>query len=78
MQDTPATYYGVIESDPSVPGFVPTVGMLVQAYIADRLCGTTQTQQLGNEVVYRIEVLADNVIGGAPKCGTIGAVVTFS
>lgn len=76
-QDTPATYYGTIQSDPSVPNFAPVAGMTVQAFIEGVLCGMTQTQQMNDKVVYRIDVLAEDELGGTPGCGTVGRAVIF-
>ena len=54
----------------------PTVGMTVTALITDKLCGQTQTQEIDDQIVYVIEVLADD-LDGATGCGTLGRTVKF-
>jgi len=75
--NTPATYYGEVLASVSVPTFVPTVGMSVEAVINGQVCGQTITQQQNGAIVYVIKVLADNTIAGITGCGTAGATITF-
>jgi hypothetical protein len=69
----PATYYGTVAPTGS---FTPTVGMPVTAVIADKLCGATHTQEIGDQIIYVVEVLADD-LDGATGCGTLGRTVKF-
>jgi len=69
----PATYYGMVAA---TGNFTPTVGMTVSALITDKLCGQTQTQEIDDQIVYVIEVLADD-LDGAIGCGTLGRTVKF-
>jgi hypothetical protein len=69
----PATYYGMVASSAS---FSPTVGMSVTALITDKVCGQAQTQEIDEQIVYVIEVLADDW-HGATGCGTLGRTVKF-
>lgn len=61
----PATYYGQVRAQ---PGFEPRAGMTVEARINGHLCGRTQTRQVGQEIMYAINVLADGS-GAATGCG---------
>lgn len=75
--NVPATYFGAVLSDPSVPDFVPAVGMTVRAEINGKSCGQSTTFSENSQIVYRILVEEDSDIGGIPGCGVEGAIVTF-
>jgi hypothetical protein len=74
----PATFYGEVIS---ANAFTPTVGMNVEAYIDGILCGKgetmTKTTQEGEQVVYVINVLSDNVESKDSVCGRTGRIVQF-
>ncbi len=72
-QGPPATYYGPVLAG---PGFTPTAGMLVTAWIDGNLCGQSETLEVSGQIVYTINVLAEGP-GGAAGCGALGRVVTF-
>ena len=61
----PATYYGDVLA---VPSFAPTAGMTVTAWIDGNLCGQAQTKEIGDRIVYAIDVLGDDGGRGA-GCG---------
>jgi subtilisin-like proprotein convertase family protein len=73
LQNPPATYYGMVLTG---PGLMPTAGMTVTAWIGDNLCGQGQTLEMGNQVVYSINVFADD-LGRAVGCGARGRIVAF-
>ncbi len=69
----PATYYGVVSGG---PGFVPIVGMTVNARIDDVLCGQDETYEHQGTIMYAIDVPAaglDDLAG----CGTSGAEIVI-
>jgi hypothetical protein len=69
----PATYYGVVQAG---SGFTPTAGMSVMAYVNSTICGQGQTQNVGGQIVYHVNVFAaGNENGG--NCGVLGRTVTF-
>ncbi|MEE8391306.1 MAG: proprotein convertase P-domain-containing protein, partial [Anaerolineae bacterium] len=68
----PATFYGVVLAG---SGFTPTLGMELSAWISGTLCGQAQTQKVGGQVVYAINVQAD--WANAPGCGALGREVRF-
>ncbi len=69
----PATYYGAVLAG---PGFTPTAGMPVKAWINGNLCGQGQTLKVNGQVVYTINVFAEGS-GEAAGCGAPGRIVTF-
>jgi len=73
LQLPPATFYG-----PVVPctGFTPAVGMPVTASVGSYPCGQSETLEVGDQVVYTVNVFGDGP-GGAAGCGTPGQPVTF-
>lgn len=74
----PATFYGEVIPTNT---FIPTAGMNVEAYIDGILCGKgetmTRTTQDGEQVVYVINVLSDNVESKVSVCGRTGRIVQF-
>ncbi len=64
----PATYYGEILGE-AAPGETVT------AWVGGNLCGQGQTLEVGGQVVYAINVMAE--AGGLPGCGAAGRVITF-
>lgn len=68
----PATYYGPVLAG---SGFTPAAGMSVTAYIGSMLCGQTQTMLDAGQVVYSIQVEADDPL--MTGCGAAGRVITF-
>ena len=73
LQLPPATFFGTVAAG---MGFTPTVGMPVTAWIGSRLCGRSQTQEVGGQVMFAINVLADGP-GVAAGCGMAGLEVAF-
>jgi hypothetical protein len=73
MPRPPATFYGVVLPG---PGFAPALGMEVTAWIGGNLCGQAETMAVGGQVVYAINVLAEDD-GAAAGCGAPGRAVTF-
>ncbi len=69
----PATFFGTIISG---MGFTPTVGMPVTAWIGSRLCGRSYTQDVGGQIWYAINVLAEGT-GVATSCGAAGRQIAF-
>jgi hypothetical protein len=69
----PSTFYGAVQSS---EWFTPAPGMLVTARIDGHLCGQARTRQVGDQVVYVIDVLAEGN-GQAVGCGAAGRTVTF-
>ena len=69
----PDTYYGLVLAGEN---FTPTVGMPVEARVDNHLCGTGQTQAYEGQIVYVVDVEADD---GAMHtgCGQTGRVITF-
>jgi uncharacterized repeat protein (TIGR01451 family) len=68
----PATYYGQVQASAA---FTPIVGMAVTAWVSDTLCGQAQTQDVGGDVGYTIDVQPD--WADAPGCGRPGREVRF-
>jgi len=64
----PATYYGEV-----LEGTAP--GETVRAWVGGHLCGQGQTQEVGGQVVYAINVLPEE--GGPTGCGAAGRMVSF-
>jgi hypothetical protein len=58
------------------PGWTPAAGMSVTAYIDGKICGQGATRQVGGQVVYALDVLADGW-GSAAGCGEQGKEVAF-
>ncbi len=69
----PATYFGPVLAG---SGLIPAAGMPVTAWIDGHLCGRSQTQDVGGQIMYAINVLAEGP-GVAAGCGIIGRQVTF-
>jgi hypothetical protein len=69
----PTTYYGAVG-----PGstFTPAEGMTVTAWIAQNLCGQAEMIKVEGQIVYVMEVLADD-FGKAAGCGAAGRTVHF-
>ena len=70
----PATFYGAVLSG---PGFTPTPGMVVSAWINGVPCGQGQTLTFAAQVVYVVDVFAEDTPGGNSGCGAPGRTVTF-
>jgi hypothetical protein len=68
----PATYYGLVLPG---AGFTPTAGLPVTAWIDGQPCGQGQTLEIDGQVVYAVNVLAQD--GSAAGCGVPGRTVTF-
>jgi hypothetical protein len=66
----PATYYGWVSAS---PGFTPTVGMELTAWVNGILCGQGEVVELGGELAYKIQVSADT----GDSCGVVGRATTF-
>jgi hypothetical protein len=69
----PATYYGTLEPEGT---FSPASGVPVTAWIAGHLCGQALTRLEGGQVVFSVDVPADDVTAN-PGCGAPGRSVTF-
>jgi hypothetical protein len=69
----PATYYGEVLAGIKVS---PTSGMEVVARVNGAVCGQAQTRLVSGQVVYVVDVLADDG-GAAAGCGVPGRVVQF-
>jgi len=69
----PDTYYGQVLAG---PGFTPTDGMTVVAWINGKACGQGTTQDIGGQIVYVADVLADDGVANA-GCGQAGRKITF-
>jgi len=69
----PDTYYGVVQSGEA---FTPRAGMVVEAWINGALCGRGVTQDYAGQIVYVVDVSAEDgaVYAG---CGQAGRRVTF-
>ena len=74
VQSPPATYYGAVLGG---SGFTPAAGLAVEAWVAGRLCGQSQTLLSNGEIVYSVNVNADGP-GGAIGCGAPGRSIIFS
>jgi uncharacterized repeat protein (TIGR01451 family) len=73
LHSPPATYYGAVLPG---PGFEPTAGVPVTAWVADRLCGQGQVLEVNGQAVYSVNVLAEGP-GGSAGCGASGRRVVF-
>lgn len=71
--NVPAVYYTVLEKS---PWLTPTTGMQVQARIGDTVCGTSETQLVDGQVVFRVKVVAD-APGGIAGCGAANRLVVI-
>jgi subtilisin-like proprotein convertase family protein len=69
----PATFYGSVQAS---PGFSPTAGMTLTAWIDDVQCGQGQTRNASDQIVYALDVLAADA-GAAAGCGVPGRTVRF-
>jgi len=70
----PDTYYGQAASSMN---FTPTAGMTVVARINGINCGQGTTASYQNQIVYVVDVLADDGVANA-GCGQSGRVITFT
>jgi hypothetical protein len=70
----PDTYYGTVHSNAT---FTPIVGMVVEAHIDGVLCGQGRTQDYGGQIVYVVDVMADDGVVHA-GCGRLGRQIAFS
>ena len=68
----PALIYGVVQAGQD---FSPQPGMTVTAFVNSKNCGQAQTQALGNDVVYAVDVAANSSQGG---CGTAARTVRIT
>jgi hypothetical protein len=68
----PATYYGEVWANEA---FTPSPGETVRAWVGATECGQGQTLEVGGQVVYTINVIAE--VGGKPGCGVEGREVAF-
>jgi hypothetical protein len=69
----PDTFYGVVQPGPL---FTPIAGMTVQARVGSAVCGQATTQNNGGQIVYVVDVLADDGVANA-ACGQLGRPITF-
>jgi hypothetical protein len=69
----PSTFYGEVVGG---AGLTPTAGMKVTAWVNGNQCGQGQTRDLGNEIVYVVDVSADD-LGSTTGCGAPGRWITF-
>lgn len=69
----PATFYGEVQAG---PGFIPTTGMSVTAWIDGQACGQSFTMVQEGSVVYAVDVVGDGP-GGSEGCGSAGRTVVF-
>jgi len=74
LPSPPDTYYGVVLGSAS---WTPVAGMTVEARIGDSACGRGVTQLHSGQVVYVVDVDADDVTGRSAGCGQAGRQVTF-
>jgi subtilisin-like proprotein convertase family protein len=70
----PDTYYGEIEGSAT---FTPMVGMEVTAWIGGVLCGRGLTREYGGQIVYVVDVMADDGVANA-GCGRLGRRVALT
>ena len=63
----PSALYGTVANG--------TAGLAVQAFVNGTLCGEGVTMAYGDEVVYKLFVVAD---AQTPQCGTPGATITIT
>jgi hypothetical protein len=73
LPSPPATYYGSLLAGRA---FSPEPGMAGRAWVGGTLCGQAQTMEVGGDVVYVVDVLADDG-GSAAGCGLVGREVSF-
>jgi hypothetical protein len=69
----PATFYGVVWPG---SGLVPAPGLQVTAWIDGHLCGQAETMAIGGQVVYAINVLAEDT-DAFVGCGALGKSIAF-
>jgi subtilisin-like proprotein convertase family protein len=69
----PDTFYGVVQAGPL---FTPAAGQTVQARIGGAICGQGATQIYNGQIVYVVDVLADDGVANA-GCGQLGRSITF-
>lgn len=72
-QQAPATYYGTIQAG---SGFTPTAELPVTAYVDGIVCGEGATQEADGQIIYALEVSADEA-GFSEGCGRTDRTVTF-
>jgi hypothetical protein len=73
LASPPSTFYGPVMAG---PGFTPSAGIQVTAWVDGNLCGQGQTLEIEGQVAYTINVFGAG-LGGAAGCGQPGRVVTF-
>jgi hypothetical protein len=69
----PATLYGSIAKGEQ---FIPQAGMNVTARVGDTVCGRTTVQEVDEQIVYVVDVLAASA-GISAGCGAAGSQITF-
>ncbi|MBN1137194.1 MAG: hypothetical protein JXM73_11445, partial [Anaerolineae bacterium] len=69
----PDTYYGPVQGNAT---FTPEIGMEVEARIGGVLCGQGVTRDYGGQIVYVVDVMADDGVAHA-GCGQVGRRITF-
>lgn len=72
-QIAPATYFGLVQTGAT---FTPAAAMPVTARVNGVVCGAGQTEELDGQIIYAIEVAADEA-GRSEGCGATGRTVTF-
>jgi hypothetical protein len=70
----PDTYYGIVLGSAS---FAPVAGMTVETRIGNAVCGRGVTKQYSGQIVYVVDVDADDMTGRSAGCGQPGRRVTF-
>jgi hypothetical protein len=77
LPQPPATYYGAVLAG---PGFTPSIGLPVTAWVGSHLCGQARTQMQAldgqTRLVYAIDILAEDW-DRASGCGAPGRWITF-
>jgi hypothetical protein len=71
----PDTFYGPVLAG---TGFTPAPGMTVLARVNGVLCGQGTTQFVTGQIVYVVDVFADDASGQHAGCGAPGRSVVFT
>jgi hypothetical protein len=69
-QFPPTIYYGDVQTSDA------SINMSVKAWINENLCGQSKTMEVGNRIVYTIDVLAEDFLT-LSGCGTYGKEITI-
>lgn len=70
----PATFYGYVEGTNL---FQPEIGMPVTVWIDGHLCGETEVETYQEQLVYKVHVMAETLLGEPNGCGQEDKVVSF-